>query len=114
MVRDRGHVAALDLAAIAATTSAPPHRRKRRIPPGVAALAAAAAITGTTTHKDCADGTVVDLNAYAKAARERTHSHDHDTHHRGLYSRVSCVLRGVCLRLLTEVLMEVVGGSVPT
>jgi len=70
MVRDHGHVAALDLAAMNASTSAPPHRRKQRIPPGVAALAAAAAITGTT-DKDCADGTVVDLSAYAKAANGR-------------------------------------------
>ena len=67
-VRDHGHVAALDLAAMAASTSAPPHRRKQRIPPGPAARAAAAAITGTAT-KNCADGTVVDLRAYAKAAK---------------------------------------------
>jgi transposase len=69
-VRDHGHVTALDLAAMAASTSAPPHRRKQRIPPGPAARAAAAAITGTAT-KNCADGTVVDLSAYAKAANGR-------------------------------------------
>jgi hypothetical protein len=69
-VRDHGHVVALDLAAMTASTSLAPHRRKQRIPPGVAALAAAAAITGTTT-KNCADGTVVDLSAYAKAANGR-------------------------------------------
>ena len=69
-VRDHGHVAALDLAAMAASTSAPPHRRKQRIPPGPAALAAAA-VLGGTTHKDCADGCVVDLSAYAKAANGR-------------------------------------------
>jgi len=71
MVRDHGHVAALDIAAMAASTSAPPHRRKQRIPPGPAARAAAAAITGTSTNKDCADGRVVDLSAYAKAAKGR-------------------------------------------
>jgi hypothetical protein len=70
-VRDHGHVAALDVAAMAAATSAPAHRRRQRIPPGPAARAAAAAITGTTTTKNCADGTVVDLNAYAKAANGR-------------------------------------------
>ncbi len=71
MVRDHGHVTALDLAAMAAAaTSAPPHRRKQRIPPGPGALHAAAVITGTT-HQDCADGTVVDLSAYAKAANGR-------------------------------------------
>jgi transposase len=66
-VRDHGHVAALDLAAMAAATSLPPHRRKQRIPPGPTALAAAAVIAGTT-HQNCANGTVVDLSAYAKAA----------------------------------------------
>ena len=71
MVRDHGHVVALDLAAMAAATSAPAHRRKQRIPPGPAALAAAAVITGNTSNKDCADGTVVDLSAYAKAANGR-------------------------------------------
>ena len=70
-VRDHGHVAALDLAAMTAATSSAPHRRKQRIPPGTAARAAAAAITGTSTNKDCADGTVVDLSAYAKAANGR-------------------------------------------
>ena len=69
-VRDHGHVAALDLAAMAASTSAPPHRRKQRIPPGPTALAAAAVIAGTGL-KNCADGTVVDLSAYAKAANGR-------------------------------------------
>ena len=69
-VRDHGHVAALDLAAMNASTSLAPHRRKQRIPPGPAALAAAAVITGTTT-KNCADGTVVDLSAYATAANGR-------------------------------------------
>ena len=87
MVRDHGHVSALDHAAITAATSAAPHRRKQRIPPGPAALAAAATITGTNntnnnntnnnntnnnnTNKNCADGTVVDLSAYAKAANGR-------------------------------------------
>jgi transposase len=70
MIRDHGHVTALDLAAMAAATSAPAHRRKQRIPPGPAARAAAAAM-GATTTKDCADGTVVDLSAYAKAANGR-------------------------------------------
>jgi transposase len=70
MVRDHHHVTALDLAAMAAFNDAPPHRRKQRIPPGPAALAAAAVITGTAPT-NCADGTVVDLRAYAKAANGR-------------------------------------------
>ena len=69
-VRDHHHVTALDLAAMAAFTDAPPHRRKQRIPPGVAARAAAAVISGIAP-KNCADGTVVDLSAYAKAANGR-------------------------------------------
>lgn len=69
MVRDHGHVTALDHAAMAAFNDAPAHRRKQRIPPGPAALAAAAVIT--RTHKDCADDRVVDLSAYAKAAKGR-------------------------------------------
>ena len=71
MVRDHGHVAALDIAAMAAATSLPPHGRKQRIAPGPAARAAAVAITGNTPNKNCADGTVVDLSAYAKAANGR-------------------------------------------
>ncbi len=71
LIRDHGHVAALDIAAMNAATSAPPHRRKQRIPPGPTARAAAAAITGNTPDKDCADGCVVDLSAYAKAANGR-------------------------------------------
>ena len=70
MVRDHGHVTALDHAAMAAATSAAPHRRKQRIPPGPAALAAAAALTGTS-HNDGAAGTVIDLAAYARAAHGR-------------------------------------------
>jgi transposase len=41
LVRDHGHVVALEQAAMAAATSAAPHRRKQRIPPGPEARAAA-------------------------------------------------------------------------
>ena len=44
MVRDHGHVLALEQAAMAAASPAAPHRRKQRIPPGPAALAAADAL----------------------------------------------------------------------
>jgi hypothetical protein len=44
MVRDHGHVLALEQAAMAAASSATPHRRKQRIPPGTAARAAADAL----------------------------------------------------------------------
>ena len=42
MVRDNGHVYALDTAAMATAATGRPHRRKERIPPGPEAIAAAA------------------------------------------------------------------------
>lgn len=85
MVRDHGHVLALDTAAMAAATSAQPHRGKVRIPPGPDAIAAAEALRHngtsptasltTTTGTDqgaVADGaTVIDLARYAAAAAGR-------------------------------------------
>jgi hypothetical protein len=89
MVRDHGHVLALEQAAMAAATSATPHRRKQRIPPGPAARAAAEALrhpdTATVTDLDtslvpsadgCLAGTdtkevVIDLARYAAAAQGR-------------------------------------------
>ena len=71
MVRDHGHVLALEQAAMAATTSTAPHRRKQRIPPGPAARTAAQALrTGTATGTDVKD-VVVDLSRYAAAAAGR-------------------------------------------
>jgi transposase len=69
VVRDHGHVVALDHAAMAAASTARPHRRKERIPPGPAARAAADLLLGTehTTPK----ATVVDLAAYEAAAHGR-------------------------------------------
>jgi hypothetical protein len=69
MIRDHGHVIALDAAAMAAFTTAAPHRRKQRIPPGPAALAAAAEITDINSATG--DGVVIDLNVYAQAALGR-------------------------------------------
>jgi hypothetical protein len=78
MVRDHGHVLALEQVAMAAASSAKPHRRKQRIPPGTAALAAADALR-TTTDDDgaaavtppVADEVVIDLARYAAAAHGR-------------------------------------------
>ena len=74
-IRDHHHVSALDLSAMNATNNTgPPHRRKQRIPPGETARAAAAAITNGSqsgSSQNCADSTVVDLSAYAKAAHGR-------------------------------------------
>ena len=49
VVRDHGHVVALDAAAMAGASSARPHRRKERIPPGPTARAAANTLTGQPT-----------------------------------------------------------------
>jgi len=74
MVRDHGHVIALELAAMGAATSAAPHRGKVRRPPTAAALAAAAALvapTGTESVAPTSVGVVVDLAIYAAAAAGR-------------------------------------------
>ncbi|MBE1608155.1 Mu transposase domain-containing protein [Actinopolymorpha pittospori] len=78
MVRDHGHVHALNHAALTAFTDAAPHRRKQRIPPGPAARAAADQLR---TRHQAADpgrgegppdqGVVIDLARYAAAAKGR-------------------------------------------
>lgn len=80
VVRDSGHVVALNAAAMATATSARPHRRKERIPPGPAARAAAATllaksaadVTGGQSSTSTADSTITDLAAYERAAQKRT------------------------------------------
>jgi transposase len=92
MVRDHGHVIALEQAALAATTPAPPHRSKQRIPPGQAAQTAAAALraaagaeppaipptpAGSTppgpagSAGSAGSEVVVDLARYVAAAKDR-------------------------------------------
>ncbi|MGV9962256.1 IS21/IS408/IS1162 family transposase [Rhodococcus aetherivorans] len=76
IVRDHGHVHALEQAAMAgAAAGGRPHRRKERIPPGADALAAAEALrTDTTDHHSPSttpQSTVTDLAAYERAARGR-------------------------------------------
>jgi len=80
MVRDSGHVIALDTAAMATATTGRPHRRKERIPPGPAAKAAAAQLLTLRgdTHPEVqspspsTDSTVIDLSVYERAAQKRT------------------------------------------
>ena len=80
MVRDSGHVIALDTAAMATAATGRPHRRKERIPPGPAAKAAAAHLlqhrdASSTSNQSCSpstDSTVIDLSAYERAAQNRT------------------------------------------
>ena len=71
VVRDHGHVVALDAAAMAAASSARPHRRKERIPPGPAARAAADTLTAQPSTTNTAGATVTDLSAYERAATGR-------------------------------------------
>jgi hypothetical protein len=80
MVRDSGHVIALDTAAMATAATGRPHRRKERIPPGPAAKAAAAQLlrikqADSSVHQSSTpstDSTVIDLSAYERAAQNRT------------------------------------------
>ena len=80
MVRDSGHVIALDAAAMTTAATGRPHRRKERIPPGPAAKAAAAQLlalkqsstTAIETPTPSTDSTVIDLSAYERAAQNRT------------------------------------------
>lgn len=77
MVRDHGHVVALEAAAMAASTFAAPHRGKVRRPLTPAALAAAVPLlarNGTATSastQGSGGGVVVDLARYAAAAAGR-------------------------------------------
>ena len=69
VVRDHGHVAALDAIAVKAAAAARgPHRRKERIPPGDAARAAADALRGA---EQPTLSPVIDLAAYERAAHGR-------------------------------------------
>jgi transposase len=71
MIRDSGHVTALNTAALAAFDTRAPHRRKQRIPPGPAARAAAEHLRQTTTTATDPGRVVIDLAAYDRAARGR-------------------------------------------
>jgi transposase len=74
MVRDHGHVAALNQAAMNAATTVAPHRSKQRRPPTAAARAQAAVLRarpGTRTDADDIRDVVVDLAQYAAAAAGR-------------------------------------------
>ena len=80
MVRDSGHVIALDAAAMATAATGRPHRRKERIPPGPTAKAAAAQLLqlhGASTpaaesSTPSTDSTVIDLSVYERPAQKRT------------------------------------------
>jgi transposase len=79
VIRETGHVIALEAAALAAVAGGGtdrPHRRKERIPPGPAAIAAAAALRpdalpSSRSSTDTVVSTVIDLAAYERAATGR-------------------------------------------
>ncbi|MCZ4564280.1 IS21 family transposase, partial [Rhodococcus sp. IEGM 1401] len=88
MVRDHGHVYALEQAAMAGANTGRPHRRKERIPPGPDALAAAEKLrtsaestlssrdgrreSGSHAAESTDTGAVIyDLSIYERAAHGR-------------------------------------------
>lgn len=75
MVRDHGHVIALEQLVLSGHDTSRPHRRKERIPPGPAALAAAEQLRARTKPDDVATATsadvVIDLAKYDRAANGR-------------------------------------------
>lgn len=88
MVRDHGHVYALEQAAMAGANTGRPHRRKERIPPGPEAIAAAALLRSdldapaplgsssfesdsTTTDSGTNTAVLYDLSVYERAAHGR-------------------------------------------
>jgi hypothetical protein len=75
LVRDSGHVTALEKAVLASFSAAPPCKRKQRRPPSPAALAEAAALRGAAGP---AERVVTGLAAYAAAAT-RLQRHPHPT-----------------------------------
>jgi transposase len=77
LVRESGHVTALEKAVLASFSAAAPCKRKQRRPPSPAALAEAAALRGAPGP---AERVVIDLAAYAAAATrlQRHHLHPAD------------------------------------
>lgn len=78
MIRDHGHVVALDhLAMTTAATDGRAHRPKERIPPGPASMAAAETLRINASHLNHtvaltnSPTTVIDLSTYERAARGR-------------------------------------------
>lgn len=73
MVRDHGHVIALEQLVLADHDTSRPHRRKERIPPGPAARAAAEVLRTAQQPAEHAvnDDVVIDLAKYDRAAQGR-------------------------------------------
>ncbi|WP_220454133.1 hypothetical protein [Nocardioides immobilis] len=75
MVRDHGHVIALEQLVLAAHDTRAPHRKKERIPPGPAARAAAEQLRARTAPDDAGNAlsadVVIDMSKYDRAANGR-------------------------------------------
>ena len=74
MVRDHGHVIALEQLVLSGRDTSRPHRRKERIPPGPAALAAAEQLRARQRPDPVTDDpadVVIDLAKYDRAAQGR-------------------------------------------
>ena len=74
MVRDHGHVVALEQLVLSGRDTSRPHRRKERIPPGPAALAAAEQLRARQRPDPVTDDpadVVIDLAKYDRAAQGR-------------------------------------------
>jgi hypothetical protein len=71
VVRDAGHVVALEKNVLAAFTDAPPCRHKTRRPPSGAARVEAARLRGLPVD-DPAARVVIDMSSYAQAAAQLT------------------------------------------
>jgi hypothetical protein len=72
MVRDHGHVIALERLVLSGHDTSRPHRRKERIPPGPAALAAAEQLRASQQPATAvSDDVVIDLSTYDRAATGR-------------------------------------------
>ncbi len=73
VVRDHGHVIALEQLVLAGHNTGRPHRKKERIPPGPAARAAADVLRAAQQPTDAVAGrdVVIDLSKYDRAAQGR-------------------------------------------
>ena len=72
MVRDHGHVIALEQLVLAGHDTSRPHRKKERIPPGPAARAAAEVLRTNQQPDDVVNtDVVIDLSKYDRAAHGR-------------------------------------------
>ncbi|WP_431953262.1 Mu transposase domain-containing protein [Nocardia lijiangensis] len=78
VVRDEGHVVALERSVLAAFDASKPCTRKARRPLTAAALAESARLRGHSGSPDPAQKVVIDLSVYAATAARLSHAPHHD------------------------------------